>query len=259
MSKQTLYNMAKTPYSKFAKGLEKVQQAVGVDLGKPGIHTVLKTDYTKTDLEPEHAQILFGMGCFWGAEKFMWELGPDIIHTTCIGYSNGPPEPKPTYDSVGTGKTGHVEVIKVVYKKSTTTENSNTTNSDKNLNLILKTFWDHHDPTQENGQGFDIGPNYKSTIFCQDQNQLKIALESKDAFQKIIDQKLQSTANEKDERNKLKGKNIVTDIAMIKNFFLGEDMHQQYLDKHKWAPCSTKGNGMGCPLEFGNSKTKSSK
>lgn len=255
----------------FVNGLDKTQKAFGVKHGQKYVHTVLKRPYNinleltnltseiKLDKKksddlyklPERSmlnQIYFGMGCFWGAEKMLWEinekLGREVVFSTSIGYSGGHTT-DPSYDSVGSGKTGHVEVVRVIYFEDS--ENRSYENSE-NLQQVLKVFWEHHDPTQDNGQANDIGPNYKSTVFCADDQQMEIVIKSKDKYQTVVSDEKNSVIFTSDK--------IVTDISVVKNWYLGEEMHQQYLDKHKWAFCGTKNNGAACPIEFGKKKDK---
>ena len=177
---QKLYNIGKVPYMAFVNGLDKIQSKVGIKHGEKYVHTVLDRPYNvnldlsaltseiknqdKSNYQLPNTnllnQIFFGMGCFWGAEKVLWEINrnlqKEVVFSTSIGYSGGHTT-DPTYNSVGTGKTGHVEMVRVIYF-----------DLDDNLNQCLKVFWEHHDPTQTDGQANDIGPNYKSTVFCSD-------------------------------------------------------------------------------------------
>ena len=166
------------------------------------LHTILKNDLS-ADLKANEEEILFGCGCFWGAEKGFWRL-PGII-STAVGYAGGETE-DPSYREVCTGKTGHTEVVRVIWN------NSQIDQSD-----LLKLFWECHDPTQGNRQGNDRGSQYRSAIFTTNKNQLKKAIESKKSYQ----EQLQRYGYGK----------ITTEIANNMKFYFAEDYHQQYLAK----------------------------
>ena len=188
------------------------------------VHTVLKTNY-----HPEHkhdsgkSEILVGMGCFWGAERLFWNKMPrEDIYSTSVGYSGGPDNENTNYKSVCSGRTGHTEVVRIVYENTA-------------LNNLLKLFWENHDPTQGNRQGNDIGTQYRSAIYCSSEDQLKAAIDSRDLFQKEM--------GARGIDNK-----ITTEIGMIKNYYLAETYHQQYLDKNPMGYCGLRGSGVACPL-----------
>ena len=163
-------------------------------------HRILKTNIFK---EPEKGEdsILFGCGCFWGAEKCFWKL-PGVI-TTSVGYSGGKID-KPTYNEVCSGYTGHTEVVKVVWDKEFI-----------DISDLLKMFWECHDPTQENRQGNDYGTQYRSAIYFNNESQRETIINSKKSYQNALD------------KNNF-GK-IVTEIKKIDNYFYAEEYHQQYL------------------------------
>ena len=163
-------------------------------------HRVLKTNIYK---EPENSEdfILFGCGCFWGAEKCFWKL-PGVI-TTSVGYSGGKTE-YPTYNEVCSGNTGHSEVVKVVWDKNVI-----------DISDLLKMFWECHDPTQKDRQGNDYGSQYRSAIYFNSKSQLETIINSQKAYQKAL------------EKNNF-GK-IETEIKEINKYFYAEDYHQQYL------------------------------
>ena len=163
-------------------------------------HRILKTNIFK-DLENFEDTILFGCGCFWGAEKCFWKL-PGVI-TTSVGYSGGE-RINPTYNEVCAGYTGHTEVVKVVWDKRLI-----------DLSDLLKMFWECHDPTQKNRQGNDYGTQYRSAIYYKNESQLKIIINSKKAYQKALDKNNFGI--------------IETEIKNIDNYFYAEDYHQQYL------------------------------
>ena len=164
------------------------------------IHRILKTDIKKFPTNQED-EIIFGCGCFWGAEKCFWKL-PGVV-TTSVGYAGGD-KINPNYYEVCSGLTGHTEVVRVVWNKSII-----------DISDLLKMFWECHDPTQKNRQGNDIGPQYRSAIFYKSENNIKIILASKEQYQK--------------ELNKKNLGSIETEIKMINNYFYAEQYHQQYL------------------------------
>ena len=140
---------------------------------------------------PNHFRnIYFGMGCFWGAEKVFWDCNG--VYTTIVGYSGGNKQ-NPTYEDVCNGQTGHAEIVKVIYDKDVI-----------NVKKLLRVFWESHDPTQLNRQGNDIGSQYRSAIYCENKDDLKISEDSKSEFQKLLD----SFGFEK----------IQTEITMLKKF-----------------------------------------
>ena len=165
----------------------------------------------------EHLQqIIFGMGCFWGAEKTFWQL--DGVYTTAVGYAAGL-TPNPGYREVCSGLTGHNEVVLVVYdpEKISTEE-------------LLKTFWQSHDPTQGMRQGNDRGTQYRSGIYVSNQEQRKEAEASRDRYQ------LELTKNGYGE--------ITTEILDAPEFYYAEDYHQQYLAKNPNGYCGLGGTGV---------------
>jgi len=164
------------------------------------IHRILKTCIKK---EPDSAEdeIIFGCGCFWGAEKCFWKL-PGVL-TTSVGYAGGEKD-NPTYHEVCSGLTGHSEVVRVVW-------NTN----DIDISDLLKMFWECHDPTQKNRQGNDMGSQYRSAIYYTSQKNKEIILSSKEAYQKELHQKNFGS--------------IKTEIKMIDKYFYAEEYHQQYL------------------------------
>ena len=169
---------------------------------KKVFHTILKGDLA-AELKENEEEILFGCGCFWGAEKGFWRL-PGVI-TTAVGFAGGEDE-NPTYRKVCTGLTGHTEVVRVVW---------NTRKIDQSD--LLKLFWECHDPTQGNRQGNDSGSQYRSAIYTTSHNQLKKAIESKISYQKEL------KANGFGE--------ITTEILNNIKFYFAEEFHQQYLSK----------------------------
>ena len=166
------------------------------------LHTILNNDiYAKP--EENEQEILFGCGCFWGAEKGFWRL-PGVI-STAVGYAGGEKD-NPSYREVCSGQTGHTEVVRVVWN-----------NNEIDISDLLKLFWECHDPTQGNRQGNDNGSQYRSAIYTSSKDQLTKALESKNSYQKEL------------EANGF-GK-ITTEILNDIKFYFAEDYHQQYLTK----------------------------
>ena len=164
------------------------------------VHRVLKTDIKK-DPNSYEDEIIFGCGCFWGAEKCFWKL-PGVI-TTSVGYAGGESS-NPTYYEVCSGLTGHSEVVRVIWNKS-----------EIDISDLLKMFWECHDPTQKNRQGNDIGTQYRSAIYYKNDNNKKIILASKEQYQK--------------ELNKKNLGSIETEIKIIEIYYYAEEYHQQYL------------------------------
>jgi peptide-methionine (S)-S-oxide reductase len=167
---------------------------------------------------------IFGLGCFWGAERKFWELG-DGIYVTAVGYAGGF-TPNPTYDEVCTGRTGHNEVVLVVYDPKKIS-----------YEQLLKTFWESHDPTQGMRQGNDVGTQYRSAIYATTPAQRAAAETSKAMYEKAI---------------KAKGYGpVTTEIVEAPEFYFAEDYHQQYLAKNPMGYCGLGGTGVSCPIGTG--------
>jgi peptide-methionine (S)-S-oxide reductase len=164
---------------------------------------------------------VFGFGCFWGAERKFWELG-DGIHITAVGYAGGH-TPNPTYEEVCSGRTGHNEVVLVVYDPKKIS-----------YGKLLKTFWESHDPTQGMRQGNDVGTQYRSAIYTYSDAQRQAAEASREAYQAAL------SASGHGE--------ITTEIAAAPPFFYAEDYHQQYLAKVPNGYCGIGGTGVACPV-----------
>ena len=163
---------------------------------------------------------VFGMGCFWGAERLFWKLPG--VHSTAVGYAGGI-TPNPTYEEVCTGRTGHTEVVQVVFDPATIA-----------YQQLLKVFWENHDPTQGMRQGNDVGTQYRSAIYPTSDEQLAAAQASRDAFAPV------TTAAGYGE--------LTTEIGKLDRFFYAEDYHQQYLAKNPSGYCGIGPNGMSCPI-----------
>jgi peptide-methionine (S)-S-oxide reductase len=184
----------------------------------PGVHTVLGTPIAGP--WPEGTQTaVFGLGCFWGAEKAFWEL-PGVV-STAVGYAGGI-TPNPTYREVCTGKTGHAEVVQVAFDPAKI-----------NYAELLKVFFEAHDPTQGMRQQNDIGTQYRSAIYATPE-QRPIA----EAVLADYDRTLQKRGMDQ----------ITTEIADVPEYFLAEDYHQQYLHKVPNGYCGLKGTGVSCAV-----------
>jgi peptide-methionine (S)-S-oxide reductase len=167
------------------------------------------------------ATAVFGMGCFWGAERKFWEL-PAGIYTTAAGYAGGF-TPNPTYEEVCSGRTGHTEAVLVVFDPAVISYDG-----------LLRVFWENHNPTEGMRQGNDVGTQYRSAIYTFGPDQEKAALASRDAFE---------------ERLAASGfPGITTEIAPAGRFFYAEDYHQQYLARNPNGYCGLGGTGVSCPV-----------
>jgi peptide-methionine (S)-S-oxide reductase len=164
---------------------------------------------------------MFGMGCFWGAERKFWELG-DGVYATAVGYAGGQ-TPNPTYEEVCSGRTGHNEVVLVVYDPKKIS-----------YEQLLKTFWESHDPTQGMRQGNDVGTQYRSGIYAFTPAQRAAAEASKAAYAKALAAQRMGP--------------ITTEIIDAPPFYFAEDYHQQYLAKNPHGYCGLGGTGVSCPI-----------
>ena len=173
---------------------------------------------------PEGAETIYlGLGCFWGAERLFWQL-PGVI-VTAVGYQGGS-TPNATYEEVCSGRTGHTEIVKVVYDPNAIS-----------LDTILKTFWEEHDPTQGMRQGNDVGTQYRSAIYTTTPEQAEIVRKSRDMYQAALDR----AGRER----------ITTEIAEAGPFYYAETYHQQYLAKNPNGYCGLAGTGVSCPVGLG--------
>ncbi len=184
----------------------------------PARHTVLGTPLTGP-FPAACEQAVFGLGCFWGAERKFWQLPG--VYTTAVGYSGGH-TPNPLYEEVCSGMTGHNEVVLVVY---------NTAEMD--YGQLLRCFWESHDPTQGMRQGNDVGTQYRSGIYTFSDAQRRAAEDSRQCYQQAL------TAAGHSE--------ITTEILAAGPFYYAEAYHQQYLDKNPGGYCGLGGTGVGCP------------
>jgi peptide-methionine (S)-S-oxide reductase len=183
-----------------------------------GVHVVLKTK-TVAPFPVNCKVIMFGMGCFWGAERKFWSI-PDIF-TTAVGYAGGY-TPNPTYEEVCSGKTGHNEVVLVVYDPQKTA-----------LTQLMKVFWESHNPTQGMRQGNDVGTQYRSGVYVDSESVRAEVLDSKLQYQQALDK------NSMGE--------ITTEILLNQPFYYAEDYHQQYLAKNPNGYCGLGGCGVAMP------------
>jgi peptide-methionine (S)-S-oxide reductase len=173
---------------------------------------------------PAHLkQAMFGLGCFWGAERKFWQIPG--VYTTAAGYAGGF-TPNPTYEEVCSGQTGHTEVVLVVYDPAKVSYDE-----------LLRVFWESHDPTQGMRQGNDVGTQYRSAIYTFGDEQARAAAASKAMYE---------------DRLRTAGHGaITTEIAPAPAFYYAEDYHQQYLDKNPGGYCGLGGTGVSCPIGVG--------
>jgi peptide-methionine (S)-S-oxide reductase len=169
------------------------------------------------------AKAMFGMGCFWGAERKFWELAG--VYTTAVGYAAGH-TPNPTYQEVCSGMTGHSEVVLVVFDPKKIT-----------FDDLLKVFWENHNPTQGMRQGNDVGTQYRSGIYYYDDEQRRAAERSRDVYQQHLSAAGHGT--------------ITTEILPAPELYYAEDYHQQYLAKNPNGYCGLGGTGVSCPVGVG--------
>jgi len=191
------------------------------ELAVPARHEVLGTPL-KGPFPTGVQTAVFGMGCFWGAERIFWQTPG--VYTTAVGYAGGY-TPNPTYEETCSGRTGHAEVVLVAYDTAATSYED-----------MLKLFWEGHDPTQGMRQGNDVGSQYRSLILCYGPEQLAAAEASKAAYQRVL------TAAGHGE--------ITTEIEPAEGhpFYYAEDYHQQYLAKNPNGYCGLGGTGVSCPV-----------
>ncbi len=167
---------------------------------------------------------LFGLGCFWGAERKFWQLG-EGIWATAVGYAGGQ-TPNPTYEEVCSGRTGHAETVLVAYDPSRLP-----------YETLLKTFWEAHDPTQGMRQGNDVGTQYRSTIYVTNEAQRRAAEASRAMYEKALAARGLGP--------------ITTEVRDAPPFYYAEDYHQQYLAKNPAGYCGLGGTGIACPIGTG--------
>jgi peptide-methionine (S)-S-oxide reductase len=173
---------------------------------------------------PGFEMAMFGLGCFWGAERKFWELG-DGVYVTAAGYAGGS-TPNATYEEVCSGRTGHNEVVLVVFDPKKIS-----------YQTLLKTFWENHDPTQGMRQGNDVGTQYRSGIYTFGAEQKRAAEASKKMYEA--------------ELVKKGHRPITTEVIDAPEFYFAEDYHQQYLAKNPFGYCGLGGTGVSCPIGTG--------
>jgi peptide-methionine (S)-S-oxide reductase len=170
---------------------------------------------------PEGTELaLFGMGCFWGAEKKFWEA--EGVYSTAVGYAGGTTL-NPTYEEVCSGLTGHAEVVRVVFDPRTIA-----------YSALLKIFWENHDPTQGMRQGNDVGTQYRSAIYCASAAQRELAEASAARYQSALERAGYGS--------------VTTEVREAPAFYYAEEHHQQYLAKNPRGYCGLGGTGVGCPI-----------
>ena len=173
---------------------------------------------------PEGLEVAdFGLGCFWGAERKFWQAPG--VYATAVGYQGGA-TPNPTYEEVCSGRTGHTEVVRVVFDPKVTTYAE-----------LLRIFWENHDPTQGMRQGNDVGTQYRSAIYVHSAEQRRAAEASREAYEKKL---VEARFGE-----------ITTEIAEAPPFYYAEEYHQQYLAKNPNGYCGIGGTGVSCPIGTG--------
>jgi peptide-methionine (S)-S-oxide reductase len=203
------------------KMIDPAQALPGRDFKMPvsGKHVVLGTP-----LEPPFPEgietAVFGLGCFWGAERKFWEA--DGVYTTAVGYAGGY-TPNPTYEEVCSGSTGHAEVVLVAFDPQKTSYEE-----------MLRIFWENHDPTQGMRQGNDVGTQYRSSVYTFNDAQAQAVAASRAMFQEQL--------------NEASFGEITTEIAPAGTFYYAEDYHQQYLAKNPMGYCGLGGTGVSCPV-----------
>jgi peptide-methionine (S)-S-oxide reductase len=195
--------------------LKSTEQPVRID----GNHTVLGTRML-SPWPAGSAVAVFGMGCFWGIERLFWRLPG--VHTTAAGYAGGYTA-NPSYEQVCSGRTGHAEVVLVVFDPAKI-----------GYDRLLRAFWENHDPTQGMRQGNDRGSQYRSAIYTTSDPQAALAVASRDAYQVAL----------RDARYGV----ITTEIGPLTSFYYAEDYHQQYLDKNPRGYCNMHGTGIACSI-----------
>jgi peptide-methionine (S)-S-oxide reductase len=184
-----------------------------------GTHAVLGTPIEGP--YPETCErLILGLGCFWGAERLFWQQ--QGVFTTAVGYAGGI-TPNPTYDEVCTGRTGHNEVVLVVFEPA-----------EIDLDRLLKLFFESHDPTQGMRQGNDVGTQYRSGIYATTDAQLQRANAAADTYGEALAQASKPA--------------LTTEIIAAPPFYFAEEEHQQYLAKNPWGYCGLQGTGVACPI-----------
>ncbi|MGR5195231.1 peptide-methionine (S)-S-oxide reductase MsrA [Vibrio rotiferianus] len=203
------------------------QTMISIEDALPGRETPMQIDHTHfvnqssliAQPQANQQQILLGMGCFWGAERLFWQL--DGVLSTSVGYAGGY-TPNPTYEEVCSGKTGHTEVVRVVFDERVIS-----------LEQLLAVFWEKHDPTQGMRQGNDLGTQYRSAVYTYSQEQQNAAEKSKLQYQQALQEEQRSS--------------ITTEIQPAGPYYFAETYHQQYLAKNPNGYCGLGGTGICFP------------
>jgi peptide-methionine (S)-S-oxide reductase len=211
-------------------GRGKAQQVTPADalpgrpdpIAVPELHAVFPERRLAPPFPSGHRTAVFGMGCFWGAERLFWQTPG--VWTTAAGYAGGH-TPNPTYDEVCSGRTGHAEAVLVVFDPS-----------ELPFQTLLRVFWEGHDPTQGMRQGADIGTQYRSMVWYADEGQRVTVEASWDVYQQALTESGHGQ--------------ITTEIAPVGEFYYAEDYHQQYLSdaKNPYGYCGLGGTGVSCPV-----------
>ena len=176
---------------------------------------------------PEGTELaLFGLGCFWGAERKFWKT--EGVVSTSVGYAGGP-TPNPTYEEVCSGRTGHTEVVRVAFDPRRVSYAE-----------LLRVFWEAHDPTQGMRQGNDVGTQYRSAIYTYGEEQARAAASSREAYASALEAAGHGA--------------ITTEIAAAPEFYYAEEYHQQYLAKNPAGYCGIGGTGVACPIGLATSQ-----
>jgi peptide-methionine (S)-S-oxide reductase len=191
-----------------------------VPIVRPGTHLVLGTPLAPPFPDGTERAVV-GMGCFWGAERIFWQAQPGV-YTTAVGYAGGY-TPNPTYEEVCSGRTGHAEVVLVVFEPKVIPYDE-----------ILRLFWEGHDPTQGMRQGNDVGTQYRSAIYTESDEQRDAAVASAARFQEAL--------------TRAGHRQISTEIVPAGPFYYAEDYHQQYLAANPNGYCGLGGTGVSCPV-----------
>ena len=208
----------KTKMVEAAEALPGRDAAVSV----PERHEVLGTPL-RPPFPEGFERAVFGMGCFWGAERIFWQAPG--VYTTAVGYAGGI-TPNPTYEEVCSARTGHTEAVLVVFDPAATSYED-----------LLRLFWEGHDPTQGMRQGNDVGTQYRSAILYSDEAQRQAAEASRAAYQAELERAGHGA--------------ITTEIAPEQAFYYAESYHQQYLEKNPGGYCGIGGTGVSCPIGLG--------
>ena len=185
------------------------------------LHFVNKNNVKNYNLK-DFSEVFLGLGCFWGAERLFWKL--PYVYVTSVGYGGGYTR-HASYQDICSGKTGHAELVKVVFK-----------NEGKNFEKIIKVFFENHDPTQGMRQGNDIGSQYRSCIYTNNESHYLKSLDLLKDYQKVL--------NDNNFQNL-----ITTEIKKNTNFFYAEDYHQQYLAKNPQGYCGIQGIGLNLNID----------